>query len=133
MSKRQEVVNAREVQDQHKNEIERLKSQILERQTENTFLERYLSNRILLQRVNSFHLALINAASQHVLPRSRNFLANRVFRLRKKQILKQYFYGNLFFYSFIMKFVLQSRNTLISSNGVFRINNLQPDQLFLLF
>jgi hypothetical protein len=105
MSKRQEVVNAREVQDQHKNEIERLKSQILERQTENTFLERYLSNRILLQRVNSFHLALINAASQHVLPRSRNFLANRVFRLRKKQILKQYFYGNLFFYSFIMKFV----------------------------
>jgi hypothetical protein len=69
MSKRQEVVNAREIEQQHKNERERLKSQILERQTENTFLKRYLSNRILLQRVNSFHLAFINAASQHILTR----------------------------------------------------------------
>jgi hypothetical protein len=31
MSKRQEVVNAREIEQQHKNERERLKSQILER------------------------------------------------------------------------------------------------------
>jgi hypothetical protein len=38
MSKRQEVVNAREIEQQHKNERERTENYILERQTKNTFL-----------------------------------------------------------------------------------------------